>query len=83
VSFRVEFGVGAQVQFHTLPQDAKDALVECAADLANRPWDAVARPPGDDPRFREKVFGSGNGILGFYIDDQSEIIRIFDIVWMG
>jgi hypothetical protein len=47
------------------------------------PWDAVARPPGDDPRFPEKVFGSGNGILGFYIDGQSEIIRIFDIVWMG
>ncbi len=30
-----------------------------------QPWDAVIRPPGDDPRFRETVFGSGSGILGF------------------
>lgn len=55
-----------------------------AVDLAERPWDdAVVRPPGDDPRFRETVFGSGNGILGFYVDELSELIRIFDIVWIG
>ena len=34
VTYRVEFGGGAQVQFHGLPEDARDALVERAADLA-------------------------------------------------
>jgi hypothetical protein len=57
--------------------------VDCAAELAGQPWDAVIRSPGDDSRFREAVFGSGSGILGFYLDDDAQLIRIFDIVWIG
>lgn len=83
MSYRVEFGGGAQLQFHTLPPHARDALIERAAELADRPWDAVVRRPGDDPRFRETVFGSGGGILGFYLDEAAQLIRIFDIVWIG
>jgi hypothetical protein len=79
----VEFGGGAQLQFHTLPEQARDALIERAAELAGEPWDAVVRPPGDDPRFREAVFGSGSGILGFYLDEHAQLIRIFDILWIG
>jgi hypothetical protein len=26
---------------------------------------------------------SGNGLLSFYADDAGEIIRIFDITWIG
>jgi len=29
------------------------------------------------------VFGSGNGFLGFYVDEDTQLIRIFDIVWLG
>ena len=83
MSYRVEFGGGAQVQFHSLPERARDALVGCAAELAGQPWDAVVRPPGDDARFREAVFGSGSGIVGFYVDEAAQLIRIFDIVWVG
>ena len=83
MSYRVEFGGGAQVQFHSLPEYARDALVGCATELATRPWDAVVRPPGEDPRFREAVFGAGRGILGFYLDEDVQLIRIFDIVWIG
>src|ERR1700730_10998415 len=60
--------LGAPVQFHGLPEDARDALGERAADLAEEPWDAVVLPPGDDPAFRERVFGSGQGILAFHVD---------------
>lgn len=83
MSYRVEFGAGAQVQFHGLPEVARDALIERAAELVDRPWDAVIRPPGEDTRFRETVFGGGNGLFGFYVDDEAELIRIFDIVWIG
>jgi hypothetical protein len=83
VSYRVEFSGGAQVQFHSLPERARDALIERAAELAMQPWDAVVRPLGDDPRFREAVFGAGSGILGFYLDEDAQLIRIFDIVWIG
>ncbi|MBO0823252.1 MAG: hypothetical protein J2P27_05260 [Actinobacteria bacterium] len=83
MSYRVEFGGGAQVQFHTLPEAGRDALIERAVELADQPWDATVRPPGTDTRFRETVFGSGNGLLGFYIDEEAQMIRIFDIVWIG
>jgi len=82
VSYRVEFGGGAQVQFHSLPEDARDALVERAVEVADEPWDATIRPPGADTRFRETVFGVGHGLLGFYIDEDAQLIRIFDIVWI-
>ena len=29
------------------------------------------------------MFGSGNGLLGFYVDEDAQLIRIFDIVWIG
>ena len=83
MSYRVEFGGRAQAQFHSLPEDAREALIERAVDLADRPWDATIRPPGDDTRFRETVFGSGYGFLGFYVDEGTRLIRIFDIVWLG
>jgi hypothetical protein len=47
------------------------ALIERAVELADQPWDAALRPPGADTRFRETVFGSGNGLLGFYIDEDA------------
>ncbi len=40
-------------------------------------------PPGDDPAYRMTVFGSGSGLLTFHADDTAEIIRIFDIAWIG
>ena len=58
-------------------------MIDHTVALADRPWDAAVRPPGADTRFRETVFGSGNGLLGFYIDEAAQRIRIFDIVWIG
>jgi hypothetical protein len=66
----LEFGREAQVQFHSLPEDAREALIEKAVELADQPWDAAIKPPGADIRFREAVFGSGNGLLGFYLRDE-------------
>jgi hypothetical protein len=84
VTYRVEFGGSAQAQFHALPKDARDALVERVVELADRPWDgAFVRPPGSDLRFREAVFGRGEGALGCYVDEDAQLIRIFDIVWIG
>jgi hypothetical protein len=40
-------------------------------------------PPGDDPAYRRTVFGSGLGLLTFHVDDNAELIRIFDLTWIG
>jgi hypothetical protein len=52
-------------------------------ELVDAPWDAVVMPPGDDPAYRQAVFGSGWGLLTFHVDDAAELIRIFDLIWVG
>lgn len=54
-----------------------------AVELARAPWDASVLPPGDAASFREAVFGDGRGLVDFYVDDKSETIRIFNLVWIG
>ena len=63
VTYRVEFGVGAQAQFHTLAAWGRDALIDRAVQLSEQPWDAVIRPPGhrrqvprDDVRVRYRHY---------------------------
>jgi hypothetical protein len=51
--------------------------------LVDEPWDAAVLPPGDDSAYRMVVFGAGYGLLSFYADDTAELIRIFDITWIG
>ncbi|MGQ0466914.1 MAG: hypothetical protein ACT4QG_16535 [Sporichthyaceae bacterium] len=84
MTYRIMLSVGAAERFHHLPAPARDALVSRAADLIERPWDNVrALLPGDDPAFRGTTFDDGRGMLEFHVDDAGEVIRIFDIVWLG
>jgi hypothetical protein len=83
VSYSVRFEGGALVQLNGLPAGAFDALVGRVVELVDQPWDASVLPPGDDPAIRMTVFDTGNGLLSFYADDVAEIIRIFDITWIG
>jgi hypothetical protein len=83
VSYSVRFEGAALVQLNGLPATAFDALVDRVISLVDEPWDAAVMPPGDDPAYRMTVFGSGYGLLTFHADDTAEIIRIFDITWIG
>jgi hypothetical protein len=83
MSYSVRFEGPALVQLNGLPAAAFDAIVERVTDLVKEPWDAVVMPPGDDPAYRITVFGSGLGLLTFHADDTAEVIRIFDITWIG
>ncbi|MGI8446917.1 MAG: hypothetical protein ACR2MP_07010 [Streptosporangiaceae bacterium] len=83
MSYSVRFEGGALVQLNGLPAVAFDALLERVVVLIDEPWDAAVIPPGDDPSYRMAVFGAGYGLLSFYADDTAELIRIFDITWIG
>ncbi len=83
MSYRPEFEGNALVQLNGLPKAAFDALVERVAVLVDEPWDATVIPPANDPAYRRTVFGAGYGLLSFRVDDLAEVIRIFDIVWIG
>jgi hypothetical protein len=83
VSYQVRFEGKALVQLKGLPLAAFDAIVERVAVLVDEPWDAVVMTRGGDPSIRQTAFGSGSGLLSFRVDDNAELIRIFDIVWVG
>ena len=83
MTYRVRFEAYALVQLHGLPNEAFDALLDRVVELVEAPWDAVVMPPGDDPAYRRTVFGAGWGLLTFHVDDNAELIRIFDLIWIG
>lgn len=83
MSYQARFEGAALLQLNRLPSAAFDALAERVVDLVDEPRDATVMPPGDDPAYRMTVFGSGYGLLSFHADDTTEIIRIFDITWIG
>ena len=83
MTYRVRFEAYALVQLHGLPSEAFDALLDRVVELVEEPWDAVVMPPGNDPAYRQSVFGSGWGLLTFHVDGDAELIRIFDLTWIG
>jgi hypothetical protein len=83
MTYRVEFDGAALVQLNGLPSAAFDALVQRVLALVEEPWDADLMAPGDDPAERQITFGEGSGLLSFHVDDAVELIRIFDIAWIG
>jgi hypothetical protein len=83
VSYQVRFEGKALVQLNGLPLAAFEAIVERVADLVDEPWDAVLMTDGGDPAYRQTTFGQGYGLLTFRVDDTAELIRVFDIAWIG
>ncbi len=83
MSYRLRFEGKALVQLSGLPSPAFEALVERVVDLVDAPWDAVVMIRGGDPAYRQVTFGQGYGLLTFRVEDQTELIFIFDIAWVG
>lgn len=74
----------AQNQFTDLLDNhlAYDALMERIIRLVDAPWDAWPVYPDDEPEYRETQFGE-HGLLSFRVDDDAELLIIFNILWTG
>jgi hypothetical protein len=83
MTYQVEFEGAALVQLNGLPSAVFDALVERVVALVQEPWDADLMAPGNDRAYRQAIFGEGYGLVSFHVDDAAELIRIFDIAWIG
>ena len=60
-----------------------DAFMRKVLWLMDAPWDAWPVYPGsDEPDFREAQFGE-HGLVSFRVDDNAEILVIFNILWAG
>lgn len=83
MSYEVTFGPGGAATFHSLPEVGRDALLARAVELSDRPWDEVWSQAGGRAGYRETSFGDGRGLMVFYVDDAAEVIRIYDMLWVG
>jgi hypothetical protein len=86
VSYRPTLTGRALDQFSDLLRnhpDAYAALVERLGQLSGAPWDVWAvQPRGDELAFRETQFGE-YGLLSFRVDEDTETLLIFRILWVG
>jgi hypothetical protein len=85
VSYRPALTGRALAQIHDLMgrEDVYQAFMTRLLQLAEAPWDAwPVQPDGDEPAFRAAQFGD-YGLLLFRVDDQAEVLTIFEILWAG
>jgi hypothetical protein len=84
VSYRVEFAATADVQLVGLPDDAFAALVDALVKVVRDPWGQSGQEsPDDDPAYRWLAFGTGLGVVLFYLDEPQRIVRVYDVTWIG
>lgn len=81
MTYRVELHAAALAQLHGLPRIAFDALIARTVKLVDAPWDA-APLYADEPAYRQTVFGD-LGLLTFYVDDDRQILVIYNVTWAG
>ncbi|MDQ2874763.1 MAG: hypothetical protein M3Y33_08230 [Actinomycetota bacterium] len=82
MTYRVEFEGDALERLNGLPRNAFDALVESVVGLVRDPWNANEMAPSQGAPYREAFFGD-YGLLSFRVDERTELIRIFGILWAG
>jgi hypothetical protein len=81
VSYRVEFSSDAATYFHHMPRPGQDAFYARAAELADAPWDGVQIAlPGTSSGLRSAAFGE-HGIVYFSVEDATNTITFFELVW--
>ncbi|MEU8251734.1 hypothetical protein [Nonomuraea sp. NPDC048916] len=81
MSFRVVLSSSALARMKDFPDAALTALVERTADLLEEPWDAQVLYPGRTD-YRQATFGD-YGLLHFHVDEQAELMTIYELVWAG
>jgi hypothetical protein len=74
----------ALYELNGLPEQVRnDPLVERLLQLLESPWDAVPERPGQS-MVRHAFFGEDDqGMPTFVVHDQTETLRIVDILWVG
>ncbi|MEO3788498.1 hypothetical protein ABGB12_34670 [Actinocorallia sp. B10E7] len=67
-----------------MPEDVRDGpLLERLIELLHAPWGAVAERPGQS-MVRHAFFGeTGQGMLTFILNEETQTLRIIDILWAG
>ena len=60
-----------------------DALLARMVELVDAPRDAVVMPPGDERPIARPCSAPDGACSTFHVDDAAELIRIFDLIWIG
>lgn len=84
MSYRVEFAAAADAQLPGLPNGAFAALIDTLVKVSRDPWGQSSQEsPEDDPAFRWVAFGAGLGVALLYVDEPQQIVRVYNVTWIG
>lgn len=74
----------ALYELNGLPEEVRDGpLLERLLELLRDPWDAVTERPGQSA-VRHAFFGdNGQGMMTFILDEETQALRIIDLLWAG
>jgi hypothetical protein len=74
----------ALYELNGLPAKVRDEdLVQCLLHLLEAPWDA-SPVHASSPAIRRAIFGDdGQGLITFLVNEETEKLRIIDILWLG
>ncbi|WP_432872139.1 hypothetical protein [Microbispora rosea] len=74
----------ALYELNGLPQEVRDGpLLERLIELLRDPWDAIAERPGQSAVRHAFFGGDSQGMLTFILDEETQSLRIIDILWAG
>ena len=82
MSYRPYLEPSALRQMNGLPEQAFDMLVALLARICDDPYDPVLSAPTGVRRRRVADLGDF-GFVVFAVDDNADLIRVFDLVWTG
>ncbi len=83
MSYRAQLESRVLQQMLGLPGDAFDTLVRVLARICEDPYARLRSAPVSlDERSRLAELGD-SGFIVFEVDEDAELVRVFDLVWTG
>ncbi|GLW22932.1 hypothetical protein DI270_017320 [Microbispora triticiradicis] len=81
MKYRINYHASASSLIPGLPEEAFRALIDTLLKVGDDPWE-MGIPEPVDPQCRQAVFG-GVGLVFYYVDDDAQMVTVYDIAWAG
>ncbi|MBO0831725.1 MAG: hypothetical protein J2P28_13565 [Actinobacteria bacterium] len=83
MNWRAELQGEALRQVYGLPSPAFDLLVQTLARICDDPYDPVFSSPAPSSLGNRVADLGDSGFIEFVVDDESGLVSVYNLVWIG